>query len=173
MTARYAVFLSLYFGGLLVRDICEVVEKSGKPRGRGRHFFIVIAAAMTFLWTGWFTMCSLDPWRSSLGTPWRLTGFGITAAGCVLAIGSFLGLKKLQNTEQLVTTGLFRRMRHPMYLGFILWFPGWALAHGAPVSFIAGIPGMASILWWRKLEEAELESRCKDSYREYRKQTWL
>ncbi len=35
-------------------------------------------------------------------------------------------LKGLENINHLVTTGLFSKIRHPMYDGFILWILGWA-----------------------------------------------
>jgi protein-S-isoprenylcysteine O-methyltransferase Ste14 len=82
-------------------------------------------------------------------------------------------LKGVENINHLVTTGLFSRIRHPMYAGFILWIFGWAIYHGALLSIIVGFMGIGNILYWRRLEEAELELRYGENYRRYRKETWF
>jgi len=66
-----------------------------------------------------------------------------------------------------------RRIRHPMYTGFLLWILGWVLAHGAAVSLAPGVAGDASILYWQRLEEAAVEKRFGDLYRTYRQATWF
>jgi protein-S-isoprenylcysteine O-methyltransferase Ste14 len=60
-----------------------------------------------------------------------------------------------------------------MYTGFILWIVGWAVYHGAAVSLAAGLAALASILHWRRLEEADLEARYGEAYRAYRRGTWF
>lgn len=46
---------------------------------------------------------------------------GLTALALVLAIGGLVQLRGLENIDHLVTTGLYSRIRHPMYVGFILF----------------------------------------------------
>jgi len=60
-----------------------------------------------------------------------------------------------------------------LYAGFILWILGWAIYLGAVVSLAAGLVGVGNILYWRGLEEKELESRYGKDYAEYRKGTWF
>jgi len=57
-----------------------------------------------------------------------------------------------------------------MYLGFILWIIGFPVIFGALFSFLLGLLFMTNILFWRYLEEKELEERFS-SYKEYRKKT--
>jgi len=45
-------------------------------------------------------------------------------------------------TDGLVTTGLFRRVRHPMYVGFALWIVGWSAYQGAVLSLAIGSLGL-------------------------------
>ena len=59
-----------------------------------------------------------------------------------------------------------------MYLGFILWIVGWSICHGAALSLIPGLLGIGSILYWRKLEDRDLESRYGDGYRHYLERSW-
>jgi protein-S-isoprenylcysteine O-methyltransferase Ste14 len=60
-----------------------------------------------------------------------------------------------------------------MYTGFILWIFGWAIYHGALLSLAVGFVGIGNILYWRRLEEAELELRHGEGYRRYRQGTWF
>jgi protein-S-isoprenylcysteine O-methyltransferase Ste14 len=79
----------------------------------------------------------------------------------------------VENIDHLVTTGLFSRIRHPMYAGFILWIVGWVVRDGAVVSLAVGLVGIGNILYWRRLEERALESGYGEVYRTYRQQTWF
>jgi protein-S-isoprenylcysteine O-methyltransferase Ste14 len=97
----------------------------------------------------------------------------VAAAGAALAIGGVLQLRGLENIDHLVTTGLYSRLRHPMYAGFVLWIGGWVVAYGAVVSACVGLAGVANILYWRHLEEGALESLFGEDYRVYRRATWF
>jgi protein-S-isoprenylcysteine O-methyltransferase Ste14 len=94
-------------------------------------------------------------------------------AGAVLAVGGMWQLRGVENIDHLVTTGLFSRIRHPMYAGFGLWILGWCAFTGAITCLVLAPFGMASVLWWRQLEEAELSARYGSEYAGYRAQTWI
>jgi protein-S-isoprenylcysteine O-methyltransferase Ste14 len=79
----------------------------------------------------------------------------------------------VENVDHLVTTGLFAKIRHPMYAGFILWIVGWATTYGAFVSLAAGVLCIGNILYWRHLEEGALEACYGARYRDYRAGTWF
>jgi protein-S-isoprenylcysteine O-methyltransferase Ste14 len=57
-----------------------------------------------------------------------------------------------------------------MYLGFILWLAGIPLFSGSLWLLILSMLFSANILFWRSLEEKELEKRFQ-SYNEYKKKT--
>jgi protein-S-isoprenylcysteine O-methyltransferase Ste14 len=128
---------------------------------------------MFLLWTSWFSLCPLDPWPIPLPDWLRRLGFGACSLGLVLAIGALVQLRGLENVKHLVTGGLFARIRHPMYAGFILWIVGWALYHRALASLLVGLVGIGAILYWQQLEEQALESRYGAAYRTYRQRTWF
>ena len=73
----------------------------------------------------------------------------------------------------MVTTGLFSRLRHPMYLGFVLWITGWVIYRGAATSILLAPLGIASVLLWRRFEDEAMEARYGEVYRKYRERTWL
>ena len=80
---------------------------------------------------------------------------------------------QVEKGQQVISSGPYATVRHPMYVGFILWILGWAVYHGAVMSLAFGLMGIASILFWRRLEEGKLESAYGDAYRNYRLQTWF
>ena len=173
MNTNFAAFLFLFLGCLLVRSTYEVLKKSGRVNPRNRLLFAVVFTAMCALWISWFGMCPLDPLPLPLPDPVRWIGFGIVVIGLGLAVGALLQLRGLENIDHLITTGLFSKLRHPMYTGFLSWIVGWSTYHGALASFLAGLLGIFNVLYWRRLEEQHLESQFGETYRVYRKQTWF
>ena len=171
--AEYPLFLGLYLVCLTIRTTYELFKKAGRVNLKSKILFSAIFAAMCLLWVSWFMMCPIDPWPVRLPLAARWIGLVVFLAGWSLALGALIQLKGLEDIDHLVTTGLFSKLRHPMYTGFILWILGWGVYHGAGVSLTVGLLGIANILYWRRLEEAALESRYGDLYREYRKGTWL
>jgi len=173
MNTDYIVFLGLYLVGLLIRASYELLKKARRVNPEGTILYAVVLVVMFTLWASWFSMCPLDPLRITLPDTFRWTGLGVLIVGSGLAIGALVQLKGVENIEHFVTTGLFSKLRHPMYTGFILWILGWVTYHGAVVSLFFGLVGIGNILYWRRLEEEKLESRYGADYREYRKRTWF
>ena len=80
-------------------------------------------------------------------------------------------MKTLDNySGDLIQTGLFSITRHPMYLGFIFWIIGYPLFQQAQTALITSMIWILNILFWRKIEEKELE-RKYNNYIEYKKET--
>jgi protein-S-isoprenylcysteine O-methyltransferase Ste14 len=115
----------------------------------------------------------LDPFRVNLPNAVQWSGLALFVVGMILAIGALLQLRGLENIDHLVTTGLFAKIRHPMYTGFVLWILGWSTYHGAIASLAVGLMGIANILYWRRLEEVRLQARYGDTYQQYRLTTWF
>ena len=173
MNTDYFIFLGLYLFSLVLRTSYELLKKAHRVNPKNTMVFAVILVVMCLMWATWFGMCPLDPLRLSLPEGVRWIGLALLIVGLGLSIGALVQLKGVENINHLVTTGLFSRIRHPMYAGFILWIFGWAIYHGALLSLIVGFVGIGNILYWRRLEEAELELRYGENYRRYRKETWF
>ena len=173
MKTDYLVFLSLYLSSLIVRTGYELLKKAGRVNPKSTIVFAVIFAVMCLMWVSWFSLCPLDTFRFALPGIVRWMALGAVSVGLILAIGGVAQLRGLENISHLVTTGLYSKLRHPIYTGFILWILGWAIYHGAVVSFFIGCAGIVNILYWRRLEEKDLESWYGDDYRRYRQGTWL
>jgi len=173
MNGNYAVLLGLFVAALIIRNGYELLKKAGRVNPESKPLFAVIFAAMCLLWASWFSMCPLDVARFEPSGLVRWIGFGAFVLGWLLAIGAIIQLRGFESIDHLITTGLFSIIRHPMYMGFILWIVGWGLFHGASLSLAAGLLGIGSILFWRRLEDKDLQARYGEQYRTYRKGTWF
>ena len=173
MRNNFFFLLVLFLTGMAVRNIYELLKRARRIEANNKGAFAVVFAAMCVMWVSWFSMCPLDPYHLTLPGSVRWVGLFMVAAGIGLSFGALGHLKGVENIKQLVTTGLYSRFRHPMYMGFILWILGWSIYHGAAFSLIPGLLAIGSILYWRRLEEHDLESRYGEDYRHYRARTWF
>ncbi len=173
MDSMYPVAAVTCVIALGVRTTYEALKRAGRVRTENPAIFAAVFVAMVAMLGSWPVVCPLDPWR--VATPvvleWLATGLLVAAFG--LALGGLAQLRGLEGIDHLVTTGLFARLRHPMYTGFILWMVGWVARSGAPASSVIGLAAIANILFWRHLEEEALESRYGSEYRLYRGRTWF
>jgi protein-S-isoprenylcysteine O-methyltransferase Ste14 len=81
-----------------------------------------------------------------------------------------------QPARVLVTTGIYRWTRNPVYLGFFLLYGGIGVAALSPWSLILLLPLVVTIRYGVVArEEAYLERRFGDAYRDYkaRVRRWL
>jgi len=173
MDSIYPLLLVINLACHAGRTAYELFKKSGRVNLKSKSLFALIFVMMCSLWISWFTMCPLDPWPIHLSPSVRWTGLGIFVSGWILAMGALVQLKGLEDIDHLVTNGLFTKIRHPMYTGFMCWIVGWSIYHDAGVSLIAGFAGIANILFWRGLEDSSLEVHYGARYSEYRKRTWF
>ncbi len=172
MRTGYLVLLILFLACLAIRTTYELLKKHGRVNPKSTALFMFILEVMIVLWVSWFLMCPKDPLHIALPGIVRWAGFGAFVLGWILGLGALIQLRGVENIDHLVTTGLFAKLRHPMYTGFILWIFGWAIFHGAPLSLLAGLIAVGNILYWRSLEENHLEASYGEKYLEYRRRTW-
>lgn len=126
---------------------------------------------MVVLWASWISLCAIDIYRIKL--PGIIIYFGLLLflTGVILFITALLTIKTLETYDgDLITNGLYSKIRHPMYLGFILWLIGFPIYFGAVFSFILSFFFIGNILFWRYLEEIELDKRFPD-YKVYKAKT--
>ena len=173
MNIAFLFLLAVFVTCLLTRSTYELFKKAGRVDLKNRGLFYVIFSVMCLMWISWFVMCPLDPYAVLLPPAVQWAGLGIVLVGWGLALGALSQLRGLEDIDHLVTGGLFSRLRHPMYTGFVFWIIGWSVYHGAAVCMVAGAIGIANILYWRRLEDVAMEARWGDRYRVYRRGTWF
>lgn len=173
MERSYLVLMVVFVVCLIVRTSYELLKEGGTVNPESKIVLAVVFTTMCALWLCWFGLCPLDPFRVNLPDPVRWSGLALFCVGMILALGALLQLKGVENINHLVTNGLFAKLRHPMYTGFILWILGWSIYHDAIASLAVGLIGIANILYWRRVEEARLLARYGDTYQQYRLTTWF
>ena len=78
----------------------------------------------------------------------------------------------VQHSHRLVTTGLYRFIRHPSYVGALLAVFGWALAFRGGIAILLGLLMVPPILSRIEAEETLLAVEFGDEYRDYQRRTW-
>lgn len=78
----------------------------------------------------------------------------------------------IRDQHQLVTDGIYRRIRHPMYLSFMMWAVGQALLISNWLAGPLGIVAFVLIYCFRiEREEQQLLDTFGNRYREYQQQS--
>ena len=173
MSTQYLILAGLFVTALFIRTGYELLKEAKKADPGNKRVFAIIFGVMCMLWMSWFSLCTLDPILLNLPSAVRWAGLAMFAGGMILAFRALFQLRGLENIDHLVTSGLFARLRHPMYTGFMLWTAGWSLLHDAVLSLLVGLPGIANILYWRRLEDKRLLAQFGDTYRRYSQRTWF
>ncbi|MFX0095689.1 MAG: methyltransferase family protein, partial [Candidatus Hodarchaeota archaeon] len=169
----FNLFISIDVG---IRPRSMKKDESNRALAGGAFLSMPLVLLLPYLEYKVVTAHILSPlmvnWLSISGTV--LLGVG---GGCLLLsriqIGKYGGPKiVIEETHQLVTRGMYRYIRHPIYLGFLGLFGGFSLAFG---SFLMTF-GICFILFlvFRgriELEEKLLISTFGEEYLQYKKRT--
>ena len=154
----------------IVRLIYEIL-KHKKVIKASRISFVIIFSNMLLLWTSWFLLCNFDPSSTNLPLILSYIGISLVIIGVIIFLIALFTIKTLETYDgDLITSGIYSRIRHPMYLGFLFWLIGFPLYYGGIYSFILVIPFAINVLFWRQLEELELDKRFAD-YKLYKMKT--
>lgn len=112
-----------------------------------------------------FGWSSVPPWLSLLGDVLVATGLGI--AMLVIVQNSYAAATVTVETGQtVVSNGLYRFVRHPMYVGNVIMMIGIPLALGSYWGLLFVIPGTL-VLTLRIFDEEKLLNHELPGYREY------
>lgn len=112
-----------------------------------------------------FGWSSVPPWLSVLGDVLVATGLGI--AMLVIVQNSYAAATvTVEAGQTVISNGLYRHVRHPMYVGNVIMMIGIPLALGSYWGLLFVIPG-AFVLILRILDEEKLLNRELPGYREY------
>ncbi len=138
-------------------------------------WFLIIAAAAAGTWH----------WRSNTLYDANILSWTLAAvlffAGILVyrqigrfGVARFAGLaevRPLEHAQQLVTTGMHARVRHPIYLAHLCMFLAWTTASGLEILFLLVPVVLILASAMIRLEERELQRRFGDIYREYARRT--
>jgi protein-S-isoprenylcysteine O-methyltransferase Ste14 len=147
---RDSMLLAVSFTGLFIVPVIWVT--SGAPRVADYAF----QPALAWLGAAAFAAALYGFYRThrDLGRSWSVT-------------------LEIRQTHQLVTTGVYRHVRHPMYAAFFLWALAQALLLPNWIAGPAGLLGFGTLFALRVgREERMMEAAFGDAYRDYAARTW-
>jgi len=154
----------------MIRTIYEIL-KHKQVLVPNKLSFILMFINMILLWVSWFLLCKNDIYKIDLPSLTIYIGLLISVLGLIMFLTALFTIKTLESYEgDLITTGIYSKIRHPMYLGFICWLIGFPLIFDAIFSLIFSFIFICNVLFWRYLEEKELLGRFP-TYADYRKKT--
>ncbi len=144
------------------------------PRAEGRTAQKIIITASFLDMFGMMAFSALDHrfgwstvpvWVSLLGDLLVAVGLGI-AMLVVIQNGYAAATVTVESGQPVVSTGVYRYVRHPMYVGDVIMMVGMPLALGSYWGLLFVIPGVA-VLVFRILDEEKLLNQDLPGYREY------
>jgi protein-S-isoprenylcysteine O-methyltransferase Ste14 len=94
------------------------------------------------------------------------------------AISGYLTLRRegkaeinFENTSVLVKSGLYKYIRHPLYLSIFLFGTGVLLKQPGKLQLVLGIVNLIAICLTARIEEYEMIAKFGDDYKNYMKET--
>ena len=100
-------------------------------------------------------------WPAGVGTAVSLAGLALVA----------LGWQQIHRAEALVTSGLYRYLRHPQYTGILLFTLGWLLHWPTVVTLILWPVLVAAYAWLARQEERLALEEFGQAYADYASRT--
>jgi protein-S-isoprenylcysteine O-methyltransferase Ste14 len=151
---------------------------SGKQEARDNRWVLAVFAVIGLLMS-WLPayMDRTDIWTID-GDTIRWLGVLLYAGGGVLRIwpvfvlgNRFSGLVAIQEGHALMTTGIYRVIRHPSYLGLLIMSLGWALAFRSSAGVLLAALLLLPLIARIHAEETLLQSHFGAEYEVYRART--
>ena len=155
-----------------------IIDKYGK-QGYGRIFsvssiitFLLAFFSMNF-WNWLYFLSPLNPWQILLlgsGIVLGIIGVFVSMkASAVISVSTVADMRTDRKAE-LVTDGIYARVRHPLYLATVLVFAAMALIYPFPVVIIFALSMIAYTMIGAFFEERKLIIHYGDEYLAYKKQ---
>ncbi len=102
------------------------------------------------------------------GIPGAITGAWFTLIGMVIV---FIGWHQIHRGSGLVTTGIYKYVRHPQYTGFFLVMTGWLLQWETMLTLVMYPILVIMYYFLARREETELKQQFGEAYQAYRQKT--
>jgi protein-S-isoprenylcysteine O-methyltransferase Ste14 len=137
---------------------------------------LLLGLALDRLLPLWFAVPGGDRVHWTVASFLILIGLGLAGAGILNFFRAATPVPTNEPTRALVTTGIHGWTRNPIYLGMFLVYGGIGLTVGSPSILILTLPLAIAIRYGVVArEEAYLERRFGDTYRDYRARVrrWL
>jgi protein-S-isoprenylcysteine O-methyltransferase Ste14 len=173
-TALVIVTLALGFASLFVDGNLSPGLREDRSNRWVIAAFLIIGLLAAYLpaWADRENVWKLD------GDAVRWLGVALLAGGGALRLWPvavlgrrFSGLVAIQPGHELVTTGPYRYIRHPSYLGLLVSAFGWGLAFNTVVGVLLALANIPPLVARMNAEERLLSSQFGAAYETYRADT--
>jgi len=163
----------------LASSFSEGNVSSGEREDRSNRWVLSVFTALGLLmaWLPAFTD-RLNLWSLD-GQAMRWSGIGLFVVGGVLRLvpvfvlgKRFSGLVAIQQGHTLVTTGIYRHIRNPSYLGLLLGSLGWVLTFRSILGVVLVAALLVPLVARMNSEERLLSSQFGAEYDAYRDRTY-
>ena len=180
MFARYLI-LALW---LIWALYWLVAARSSKPvRGREPLAWRLVFLAQALLtavllarhrWPGWFGMEVIHGgWvRYRIAVAVILTGLALSIWARRVLGDNWSGSVTVKEGHELVQSGPYRWIRHPIYTGLLLMMLGTGLASGQVHGLLAFPIALTALLLKSRVEERWMASEFGERYATYRNNSW-
>jgi protein-S-isoprenylcysteine O-methyltransferase Ste14 len=175
-------FVALAAGALaacVVASFSQGNLSSGEQEDRGNRWVLGAFSVLALLLAYFPAFTDRRDFWTIDGDTVRWTGFAVLIAGSTLRLWPvfvlgprFSGLVAIQPGHELVTTGVYRYIRHPSYLGLLVSSVGWALVFRAVVGVLIASFLLIPLLARIRSEERLLIEHFGAEYESYRARTW-
>ncbi len=156
----------------MIRTIFNILKYKKSPLAENKKIVNSIFIVMGILWFSWGQMCFSDPIKMKIPDWIRYICLLLFLIGIFLFIFSHIKLKGFEDKSELITGGIYSRIRNPMYLGFIIWIIGFPIFMQSIITLASSAIWVSHIMYWKILEEKELEGKY-EVYQEYKRKTWF
>jgi protein-S-isoprenylcysteine O-methyltransferase Ste14 len=161
---------------LLLRLDLHPLRRGTSPAGH-QTFLLVTLALASLCWIWFLPFADRRQILTFTGKqPLRYLGLGLCIAGIVvrlLALAKlgdyFSAYVTLQDEHQLVQSGIYGTIRHPLYLSLLLAGPGFALVFASLLVWPILVVTAGFVFTRIRQEDQLLESRFGGEFREYRR----
>ena len=174
LCASVIVYLYLYSPALLQ-------ERLKQPGSNGHlKWDVAVVILLVIGFTGWIVIMPLDAerfkWTTGFPIFVKIAGGLLLIPSTVLFVRSYMdnpylsGLVRLQEerSQQVITSGVYALVRHPMYLGAVCLFMGTPLLTGSLFGLVLGAL-LVLLLAFRCVGEEKMLAAQLEGYRAYQK----
>jgi protein-S-isoprenylcysteine O-methyltransferase Ste14 len=123
-------------------------------------------------------MLNYKVWFVNPFSPYQLISWILLILSLYVVITGYLLLKRkgkpdanFENTSQLVKSGIYGYIRHPLYLSVFLLGTGVVMKNPGPAQIILGVINLVAVYVTARIEEKEMIAKFGDDYRSYMKET--
>lgn len=181
MDKLVVILVAFVWGGVeIYSQMQQRRRRGGAPTAADRGSLIVLYACITVGYSVAFAVSYVPYGRLPVGQPfWLVVGAAFVAGGLWIRRSAMATLAayftyqvEIQADHRLVEEGLYRRIRHPGYLGQLLVFLGVGLALANWLSIVGLlVPVTVGFVWRIRVEEAALRARFAERFDGYCRRT--